>query len=504
MIRKILSTTALISFTASSLHLPLMAANTHFEAVDAYLEQGGILYGFVNIEGDLEKISEATQNLMVQLRSVSPQFSQIPSLDLPGLSDQLGLLDLDAVGLSSSTSDTGFHNRTFLLTNGSTKGLLGILDVPNEAFSALNYASEDADIVLEHSINTQAIISTARDTMTALYGPDSAALFEGYLSEVIPNTSITVRQLLEAGNGRSWLIADISETETLNNPLFGEIPHIDFLIRLESAADLLQQIAEIPALQQMAPNMSVEQQNAVTTLSGFLPQSSQYSPVLVAHHESNQLFIASSSAFYSECQSQEFSKLSQSPLYLQATQNLPTEGISLLYCSPDLKPLIERYVEFTAQTAGPQGAMMRPYLNWSFQHMMSETPMASISRNEANGLYVASNWNISHKRNLATLAYANPVTIGLLAAMAVPAFQKVRTTSQEKAITNNLRQLASAADQYFLENGVSTVETQKLIGADAYIRSLDPVSGEVYPETITMGQPIIATLPNGESVQVEF
>ena len=48
------------------------------------------------------------------------------------------------------------------------------------------------------------------------------------------------------------------------------------------------------------------------------------------------------------------------------------------------------------------------------------------------------------------------VIIGLLAAMAVPAFQKVRSTSQEKTILNNLRQLASGADQHFLENGVTS------------------------------------------------
>ena len=46
------------------------------------------------------------------------------------------------------------------------------------------------------------------------------------------------------------------------------------------------------------------------------------------------------------------------------------------------------------------------------------------------------------------------VIIGLLAAMAFPAFQKVRQSSQDKAVLNNARQLSAAADQYFLENGV--------------------------------------------------
>ncbi len=45
------------------------------------------------------------------------------------------------------------------------------------------------------------------------------------------------------------------------------------------------------------------------------------------------------------------------------------------------------------------------------------------------------------------------VIIGLLAAMAIPAFQKVRQSSQDKTVLNNARQLGAAADQYFLEFG---------------------------------------------------
>jgi len=50
------------------------------------------------------------------------------------------------------------------------------------------------------------------------------------------------------------------------------------------------------------------------------------------------------------------------------------------------------------------------------------------------------------------------VIIGLLAAMAIPAFQKVRESSIQKAMQNDARQLASAAQQYILENpGTTTV-----------------------------------------------
>lgn len=72
------------------------------------------------------------------------------------------------------------------------------------------------------------------------------------------------------------------------------------------------------------------------------------------------------------------------------------------------------------------------------------------------------------------------VIIGLLAAMAIPAFNKVRMTSQEKAVINNLRQIASAADQYFIEEGAVAVSTDDLVGTDKFVKTISTVAGESY------------------------
>ena len=79
------------------------------------------------------------------------------------------------------------------------------------------------------------------------------------------------------------------------------------------------------------------------------------------------------------------------------------------------------------------------------------------------------------------------VIIGLLAAMAIPAFQKVRQNSQDKAVLNNARQLSAGADQYYLENGVSTVAQSALIGPTTYVKALNSVANESYPATFTQG-----------------
>lgn len=60
------------------------------------------------------------------------------------------------------------------------------------------------------------------------------------------------------------------------------------------------------------------------------------------------------------------------------------------------------------------------------------------------------------------------VTAGLIAAMAIPAFQKVREESMHKAMQNDARQIAAAAQHVMLEQGEKPVTFH-----------IDPTSGAV-------------------------
>ena len=79
------------------------------------------------------------------------------------------------------------------------------------------------------------------------------------------------------------------------------------------------------------------------------------------------------------------------------------------------------------------------------------------------------------------------VIIGMLAAMAIPGFQKVRASSQDKSVLNNARQLAAASDQYFLEFGVTFTAQANLIGPNSYVKALNVTSNETYPAGFTQG-----------------
>jgi type IV pilus assembly protein PilA len=64
------------------------------------------------------------------------------------------------------------------------------------------------------------------------------------------------------------------------------------------------------------------------------------------------------------------------------------------------------------------------------------------------------------------------VIIGLLAAMAVPAFQKVRRDSIKKTMINDARIISNAAQQYFMDKGSTTVPLTTLVGTNSsnYVR----------------------------------
>src|SRR5689334_20105384 len=60
--------------------------------------------------------------------------------------------------------------------------------------------------------------------------------------------------------------------------------------------------------------------------------------------------------------------------------------------------------------------------------------------------------------------------IGLLAAIAIPNFVRARTTSQQNACINNLRQMDGAVQQYALENKLASTSPYTLPDLQPYIK----------------------------------
>lgn len=98
------------------------------------------------------------------------------------------------------------------------------------------------------------------------------------------------------------------------------------------------------------------------------------------------------------------------------------------------------------------------------------------------------------------------VIIGLLAFMAIPAFNKVKQNTRSKRISENLSLIAKSGQQYLLENGVSEVSYPEL--ENVYFAPLTSVAGEDYSSLTILGpgvdHKLSVTQADGTEVAIEY
>jgi len=85
--------------------------------------------------------------------------------------------------------------------------------------------------------------------------------------------------------------------------------------------------------------------------------------------------------------------------------------------------------------------------------------------------------------------------IGLLAAIAIPNFIKARTTSQQNACINNLRQIDGAIQQWALENKKGATASVDFTDISGYLKNsvICPSGGTTAADSYTLAD--VATKP---------
>jgi len=99
--------------------------------------------------------------------------------------------------------------------------------------------------------------------------------------------------------------------------------------------------------------------------------------------------------------------------------------------------------------------------------------------------------------------------IGLLAAIAIPNFVKARTTAQQNACINNLRQIDGAKQQWAIENKQGTSATPTPANLSGYIKTMptcpstsDPLFDNSYAQGDMSTIPTCKVVPAGTTPHV--
>lgn len=467
----------------------------NFAAVNKHLEIGGPLYGYVDIDGDVLKLTDSLQATFSQMAKVDPNFAAFANHDYSALATILGLTDIKALGVSSVPDGTGyFRNRMFFYTGGERRGLLAGFGGQAAPFKHLGLAPADTSFFGETEMDVAVVYRTIREVVTKVAGEPAGNQMEAALRQAGEAAALSVLDLIYGLKGRSAVVLRLDASKEMTFPTPAEpvkIPALSLLLCIEGIAPVIESsLAKLPMLRR-----SDEGAAHIYELTERSPVEG-LQPILVV--DGGTLYFASSRAFYDECRSQK-SGLAQDAQFQRSLEQLGAEGNGLSYLSPRFFEQLRRVQTLNPGMNAEARSMFDMVLN---KFTSADRPLVSIRTNLPEGILIRSHLNRSSKQEVAALTIYNPVTVGLLAAMAIPAFQKVRTASQEKAVLNNLRQLAAAADQFYLENGVISANYNDLVGPTRYIRQLVPVAGEDYRQLrFIQGRSLRVQLSDGRVIQ---
>jgi hypothetical protein len=463
----------------------------NFLAVHKQLELGGTLYGYVDIDGDVQKLAGGLKNLFTAMAPSQPNMAPLAQQDFDALVKMLGLTDIKAVGVSSVPDGSGFfRNRMFFYTAGERHGLLAGLGGKPAPLKHVKLAPADAAFFAEAEMDLGVVYKTLKDVVTKVAGEPAGSQMEKALAGAGEALTLSLLDLIHGFKGRSAIVLRLDPEKTIRTP--GPQGLVLPAFSVVVTVDGIGQVVE-PSLQK-SPMLRRSESGTqkIYEVAQRLPFEG-VAPAFVI--DGTQLYFTTSLAFLEQCRAQP-SGLAQAPEFQQALAHVGAEGNGLSYVSP-------RFVERVKQIESlnpnlPHDA--KATLSFVLKNLpAANRPLIANRINLDDGILVRAHMNRSFKQEMAGAAM---YPVGIVAAMAIPAFQKTRTASQEKAVMNNLRQLAAAAEQYYLEHGVTTATYDQLVGPTRYVKAITPVAGENYRALrFVQGQPLRVRLASGKTVE---
>ncbi|HEU5080342.1 MAG TPA: hypothetical protein VFT72_14115 [Opitutaceae bacterium] len=449
--------------------------SVHFGAVNQHLELGGVFYGYMDVDGDVEQFGQRLSEGVGRISAFQPQLAMLKQ-DYAAIFGMLGLSDVKAIGLSSVAVGGGmYRNRAFLYMPNGRHGFFAATGATPHAFDEARFAPSDADAFAEGDIDLPSAYGALKQVVAKIGGDALLKPFEAFLEQKTPSgiVPLDVIQNLK-GHIVGFLRVDENQILTIPGPKPMKVASFSFFVRVDGIAPAIE-----PGLSQVKALTKSTAGNLTLFEAPDLGVSPNLRPIFAS--DGKNLFLASHRNFLNECLARNDGGLAGQKDFLEAIRALGDQGNGVAYVAPHFFDSVRKILtEIGAQNPEAQPVVQ----GWLANLPPISAPLAAVRSNEADGILFRSNWNRSLKSDVATLAVANPITIGLLAAMAIPAFQKVRTNSQQKTVQNNLRQFEAAAQQYMLETSKPMATYEDLVGPDKYIKTLKPVAGEDYTQLV--------------------
>lgn len=384
--------------------------SAHFDTVAQHLDLGGTFMGYVDVEGDLDRLLDLAQEFMDTLRQQG--LGEIPEIQLKEMVSELGLNSITAMGASSvPTEGGGFRNQAFIHTPDGPKGLLTLFGAEAKPLVTLSTAPAGADLVIEQEFQLAALKDIVLGVYKQLPKDQGIPPVDMLMQQPLPGLGMTVENVLDQANGRFSLIAKFDPEEKVVLPAGPrpiEIPAVDLLIKLDGLGWVFEKLQGF--IPQQGPFVR-EDTEAFTKLSVQIPAEVPFAffqPVLVHDKKGNSLTLVSRPQFLEACAPGEGDKLAADEDFQKIAQGLPTEGNGFSYISPRVKQVVSDLVGRAMEQEGaPEG--VAEIFDMVLANLGS---MATVTVKKPNGVHSIANSPASFKSSLLSFAVVPMAVVG--------------------------------------------------------------------------------------------
>jgi hypothetical protein len=490
--------------------VPAPEKSAQFDAVNRHLQLGGELYGYADVDGDLDSLADKGQSLLKQFSASLPQLAAASKWNLKPYLKLLGFEDLKAMGFSSVAVGPGeYVNRGFLYLPSGRRGVFAALGGRPHAPRYLALAPADADVFEELDFDVPALASAIKQAWIQAAGPEAEGKFERGLIQGGKGAGISVPDMIRHLRGEMVIVVTVDPSKTITLPGIHPIvlPYFQVLIGVEGIGPDLQPVLDrSPVLDHRDDNgRRFYRPKMGMMIPGFNPAFAIVGTTF---------FFSSNEYFLRQGLDRPAAEgLAQNPDFVRLQRELGADENTVAYGTPRLFDQIKR---IAALNPDLDANVLRGF-NAAIAALPPVThPFMQVIRNTDDGILYESREFRSLKPILATMALYPALMGGMMAARQAAAHPApslnppppmgqmpgASALTPDQRVERNLRILSALARIYYRRTGKTTATYDDLIGPGKPISTdLPAVEGEDY-RTIKFqkGRPVQVTLPDGRTL----
>jgi len=453
------------------------AEKTSFTEVTSQLDPGGNFYLYLGTAQWLDGLSAKVghwREAFTAMPGLKPEDSAnvIKAFDVvTRLIKDSGIEDISGLGLSSVAIEKGLYRNKTLLHHYPGKGtgfLWQLAGKEPHALTGLDLLPADTALAVFSDLDLPLLWTVVQKEVAQAGLPQAQEWLDKLPAAFEQQTQVKWKAFLDSLGGEFGLVLTLDPSNSIPVPLPGgalEIPTPGLLLVMKVNNDVIfnridEQLKANPQI------ISVDKPGLkMRTMPVPIPFIGELRPS--AASSGGQLFIATSDALIDTAlavKSGQKPGLKTTAEFKQLAQGLPDRGNQFCYLSRRFAQTLGQ-IQQQAITAN---AKTEPQMAQWLQSFFNSRPAFdySVGLNTPDGCLTIGNGSQSH----ANLALFPAVVVpGMLAAIAIPNFVKARTTSQENACINNLRQLEAAKQQWALEKGKQATDVPTMDDLKPYL-----------------------------------